>query len=151
MTLKNVRYFPEVVDEAAEHIDEVSDDWIFCCGFDLDVVKHSEHGFYAPSFFVFVDVKVLAFLSGVRAEHPVKCFPFFVALVFFDYDIPCFDFELVAVVRIVSFSDDLSHLATLHFLEQFLCPLVLSPEKLITNSGLLKTINKPQIIKPAIK
>jgi hypothetical protein len=98
MTLKNICYLPEVVDEAAEHVDEVSDDWIFCCGLDLDVVKHSEHGFYAPSFFVFVDVKVLTFLSGVRAEHPVKCFPCLGALVLLDQHVPYFYFELALVV-----------------------------------------------------
>ena len=76
--------FPKVIDETAEHVDEVSNDFVFGSGFDLDVVKHAKCRFDAPSFAVLVDVEVLIFLSGVRGKDPVVAFTFVVSKIRFD-------------------------------------------------------------------
>lgn len=72
--LKNAPNLPKIVNQAAEHIDKVSNGLIFGSGLNLDIVQNTKHSFNAPTFSIFIDIEMLTFLSGVCGKHPIVSF-----------------------------------------------------------------------------
>lgn len=148
---KHVCELPEVIDQATEQVDEEPDDGVFCCGLNLDIVKHTKRSLNAPAHAVRVNILVWPVLAGVRGEHPIISLSAVVSSVLFNKYKPHSESVLGHIMSISSYTIDFANLSTLHFPELLLGPLVLSPQYLVTKPCALQGFHEPVIIKAPVK
>ena len=115
--LNDAENFPKIVNQATKHIDKISYDFILCCSLDLDSIQNSKYRFNSPAFPVFIDVEMLAFLSGICSKHPIVSFAVGKAAIPLDKHVPNFNFECGFIFGIFSHFNYFLDLPSFHLFE----------------------------------